>query len=300
MSKAPDNQQRQLLIMVCGAARSGTTILNLMLGNSNDTFSCGEVYAKYRPFRDNHFDPVCGCGDKDCAIWAGLKDVPEQDFHPALFAQTNAKAVIDSSKNLNWVLDSNEWAQNTGLSLVNILIWKDTKELAYSHWKRGNPINYFRGQFLTYYERFLSLNVPFVSMRYSQLAGNSREALISVCKLLDLEYSEGQELFWQQTNHQLFGSGGVQKQMSRKQSQIKTQQEYPAEFETAYAAYSARHMPDKRVDRVVSLIEAQDIQHQTQIPDTSRLIRKTRPFWYRRNALKQIFQSYFPGPEVDD
>jgi hypothetical protein len=299
MSKALASQQ-QLLIMVCGAARSGTTILDLMLGNSQDTFSCGEVYAKFRPFRDNHFDPVCGCGDKNCAIWAGLKDVPEQNFHPALFAQTHAKAVVDSSKNLNWVLDSNEWAQCNELPLVNILIWKDPKDLAYSHWKRGNPIDYYRGQFLTYYERFLSLDLPFVSLRYRQLAEDSRETLISVCKLLSLEYSEGQELFWQQTNHQLFGSGGVQKQMSRKQSEIKSQQEYPAEFEAAYAAFSAKHLPDSRIDRVVRLLEAQDIQQQTRIPEAPPYRRRTRPFWYRRNALKQRFKSYFPGPEVDD
>jgi hypothetical protein len=300
MRKAPDSQQKQLLIMVCGAARSGTTILDLMLGNSQDTFSCGEVYAKFRPFRDNHFDPLCGCGDKNCAIWAGLSDVPEQDFHPALFAQTHAKAVVDSSKNLNWVLDANEWAQSNGLPLVNILIWKDAKSLAYSHWKSGNPIDFYRGQFLTYYERFLSLDLPFVSLRYSQLAEDSQTALISVCKLLGLEYSDGQELFWQQKNHQLFGSGGVQKQMSRQQSQIKTQQEYPAEFEAAYAAHAENNLPDSRIDQVVSLLEAQDIQQQRRIPATPAHARRTRPFWYRRNALKQVFKSYFPGPEVDD
>jgi hypothetical protein len=296
MSKASSGQQQRLLIMVCGAARSGTTMLDLMLGNSDDTFSCGEVYAKFRPYRKHHFDPVCGCGAKDCSIWAGLKDVPEQDFHPALFAQMQVKAVIDSSKNLGWVVDSNEWAHAHNLPVANILIWKDAKDLAHSHWKRGNPISHFRGQFLKYYERFIDLELPFVAVRYSQLAENSQQTLMSICDVLGLEYKEGRELFWQQSNHQLFGSGGVQKQMNSDQGDVKAHREYPAEFEAAYAAYAAKHLPDSRVDRLIQLLEAQDIKHQTSTPAASNYVRKARPFWYRRNALMQFFKSYFPGP----
>jgi len=296
MNEPSFSQQQRLLVMVCGAARSGTTMLDLMLGNSDDNFSCGEVYAKFRPYRKHHFDPVCGCGAKDSSIWVGLKDVSEQNLHPALFAQTRAKAVIDSSKNLNWVLDSNDWAQANDLPIINILIWKDAKDLAHSHWKRGNPISHFRGQFLKYYERFLDLDLPFLSVRYSQLAEDSQGTLVSICNLLGLDYADRQENFWQQSNHQLFGSGGVQKQMDSGQSKIKAPQEYPAEFEAAYADYCAQHMPDKQLDRVLELIEAQDLKHQSKMPAAVITGRRTRPFWYRRNALKQLFQSYFPGP----
>ena len=69
------------LVMVCGAARSGTTMLDLMLGNAEDAFSCGEIYALFRPFRTHHFDPECTCGSRDCDTWRQLRAVPEADFH---------------------------------------------------------------------------------------------------------------------------------------------------------------------------------------------------------------------------
>ena len=65
------------LIKICGAARSGTTMLDLMLGNASDAFSCGEVNARFRPWRSHHFNPECRCGQNPCQIWAEIADVPE-------------------------------------------------------------------------------------------------------------------------------------------------------------------------------------------------------------------------------
>ena len=61
------------LLFVCGAARSGTTMLDLMLGNSDDAVSTGEIYAVYRPYRIHHRYPVCSCGDADCSAWSGRR-----------------------------------------------------------------------------------------------------------------------------------------------------------------------------------------------------------------------------------
>jgi hypothetical protein len=74
----PENNGK--LIMVCGAARSGTTMLDFMLGNSGDAFSTGEIFGYFRPYRTHHFNPVCSCGDVDCKVWQGLADVPESRF----------------------------------------------------------------------------------------------------------------------------------------------------------------------------------------------------------------------------
>lgn len=50
------------LISICGEGQSGSTMLDLMLGNGYDTFSCGEVYAWFRPWRTHHFRITCSCG----------------------------------------------------------------------------------------------------------------------------------------------------------------------------------------------------------------------------------------------
>ena len=128
--------------MVCGASRSGTTMLDLMLGNSDSEFSCGEIYALFRPYRTHHFNPDCCCGAKHCLVWNKLSKLNESEFHAAALAQTGIHHVVDSSKDLNWVLDSNRWASHQDIPVKNVLLWKQPIDLAYSHWKRGRPIDY--------------------------------------------------------------------------------------------------------------------------------------------------------------
>lgn len=68
------------LINILGAGRSGTTMLDLMLGNDNNSFSLGEVHAWFRPFRKHHFEIDCNCGNKNCNYWTEVKNLKEKLF----------------------------------------------------------------------------------------------------------------------------------------------------------------------------------------------------------------------------
>jgi LPS sulfotransferase NodH len=72
------------LILVCGTARSGSTMLDVMLGNAPDAFSCGEVSSWFRPYRKQHFQIECHCGQRPCPIWEKIKDIPENIFHASM------------------------------------------------------------------------------------------------------------------------------------------------------------------------------------------------------------------------
>jgi len=288
-----DSNSTGNLVLVNGAARSGTTMLDLMLGNSESCFSCGEIHAFFRPHRTHHFDPDCSCGEKPCPVWESLGKVPEQDLHANILQMPGIEHVIDSSKDLNWVLDSNRWAAGHGIPVVNLLLWKDPKDLAYSHWKRGRPIDYYRRAFLHYYERFLNLNLPFIAINYQDLVGNPSVILKDICDRCGIDWHEGQEEFWNKKHHHFFGSAGTGKQVSEGGSKIGSIKDFPQEFLDAWNATDMAQGTDTRLNRCIEGLQAADINSGTAASGnpTGPAI---KPLWYYRHALKSLYRKRFP------
>ena len=279
--------------MICGAPRSGTTMLDLMLGNSDEAFSTGEIYAYFRPFRKHHFNPVCCCGDPDCEVWRELLHVPESRFHANILAQTRYRYVVDSSKDLRWVLDSNIWAQEQGIDCHNVVIWKDPVDLAYSYWKRGQSISWYRKVFLLYYGRFLQLQLPFVSVNYNQLTTHPSAVLEKICGCLDMPFDVRKINFWEKRHHYFFGSAGTAKQVNKSSSQIQNEREFPQEFMDEYTAEVQWSESSSHFRRILNALTKNDISKRPndQSLDINRLI---KPFWYYRHALKSIWRRRFP------
>src|SRR5690606_5281222 len=100
--------RRPMVVFVAGVSRSGSTMLDLILGNRPDSFSCGEVYARYRPFRPHHLEPVCACGApvETCPVWRKVGEVRAPHLHRRIVHSLGATTVVDSSKNLVWISDA--------------------------------------------------------------------------------------------------------------------------------------------------------------------------------------------------
>jgi hypothetical protein len=289
------------LVLVCGAARSGTTMLDLMLGNSDEAFSTGEIYALFRPFRAHHFGPVCNCGDPQCAVWADLRHVPERELHQQASRQPGISYVIDSSKDLRWVLDSNRWAASSGLQVRNLLIWKDPIDLAYSHWKRGRPVDYFRKAFVDYYQRFLALNLPFASISYSRLVVDEVKILAMICQYLGMPENPGRSEFWHKQHHHFFGSAGTASQVGKGSSTLSLQRDFPDEFNSAYQQYLQASGADNELNELIIRLEAHEIANPDRlVADVAAVApsRLTRPGWYYRHALKALYRKHFPEREA--
>jgi len=287
----PDNNSK--LVMVCGAARSGTTMLDLMLGNSDDAFSTGEIVDYFRPYRTHHFNPVCSCGAADCKVWQGLLNVPESQFHANILKESEFNFVVDSSKDLRWVLDSNVWAQRNEIPCENVLIWKDPVDLAYSYWKRGNGIRWYRQVFLVYYARFLSLNLPFISVNYNQLAAEPKDILAKLCARLGMDYDEGRINFWEKHHHYYFGSAGIGRQVSNGGSQIQNKRDFPQDFVEEYKAESHWSESNEQFSRIINALEAHDVSG-TQTFSSCHIRGGLRPLWYYRHIIKSIWRKRFP------
>jgi hypothetical protein len=269
-----------VLVNVCGAQRSGTTMLDLMLGSGDRAFSCGEIYARFRPLEPRHHRIDCACGEAPCPVWAQIADLPEHHFHRGVADRLGRRTVVDSSKAADWVRDASRWARDDGMRVENVLIWKDPLSLGYSFWKRGwlrgvdgpQPATGRRKSlglevFVIYYEEFFEGGMPHVTVSYSDLASAPGAVLASLCSALGLPYRPGQERFWETRHHHLFGSGTVSKGLRSGQTGI-SDAPLPPEYLAAAAAYAAEIDRSERAQAVIAELERTDVR---------RLSRATKP-----------------------
>jgi hypothetical protein len=281
--------KKKKLINVCGTARSGSTMVDLMLGNDQRAFSLGEMHAWFRPFRSHHFRIICSCEQNNCP-WRKLKEIKENEFYKKCFEILNVDILVDSSKNLPWVIDNNIQAGKDGIAVYNILLYKDPVSLFYSFWKRGLSVESARrNEFIKYYERFFMSNLPYISLNYNKLIADPSTTLNELCQILGIPYYAGKENFWEKQHHHLFGSMGTRKQVGRPNSEIRKSEEYPAEFKRIIPKIEAENVKNRTLQRVVSKLKSHEMR---KIECPNEGIRK--PYWYYFLKIKQKIRRYFP------
>lgn len=284
------------LINVCGTARSGSTMLDLMLGNSQKAFSCGEVVAWFRPYRTHHFEINCPCQESACPIWQTLKNVPAKRFHATVAKELDVDFVIDSSKDLGWILDSHHWAASKGLAIVNLVLWKEPVDLAYSYWKRGKGLMAWRRVFVNYYSKLLRLNLPFQAINYNELASNPAEKLEEICARLDMPYFAGKERFWTKQHHHLFGSWGIRRQVEAGQSKFMAKRPFSPDFEVQLPQLKGHIKSDTQVQKIINTLKQADISSSpiNNITRQNNQLPAIRPLWYYVRRTRGLYLRYFP------
>jgi hypothetical protein len=272
-------------------------MLDLMLGNADDAFSCGEVYAKYRPWLDYHYEAKCRCGQEPCPVWTRIGSVPEQEFHAACFRNLEIRFVIDSSKEICWLIDSQEWAVTRGIKVINLLVWKNPINLAYSHWKRGGKLMRWRRSFVNYYAKFLESGLPFRSVYFNDLVSDPERKLKQVCAAVGMPYFSGKENFWERQHHYLFGSQGTYEQVMEKRSRIRGSEEFPPDFAEHVEALSRRIARDSKTQSILKRLEEAEISSSRGFQGAEQVFlpSKPRPVWYYAMKARQVARRYFPS-----
>ena len=268
-------------------------MLDLMLGNSDDAASCGEVGAWYRPKREDRVAIQCPCGIDPCPRWTPILDVPRSRFHREAFDRWGVRYLSDSTKTLGWILDSNRWAHDAGIRVVNVLIWKDPATHAYSHWKRGTSFEDARRRFVRYYSRFLKMGLPFVSVNYDELARSPGQLLPEVCRVIGMPYHPGREHFWARRHHNLFGNAGTGSQVGRDSGRVRPSENFPAEFRQALAAHEDRIGIDPRPVGLVAALRRFDVKEMEAETFERPAERPSRMvgYWYFEERYKHVFRT---------
>jgi len=285
---------QKTLINICGSERSGSTMLDLIIGNDPKAFSCGEIYALYRPWRTHHFQPTCGCGE-ECEFLREFKSIREGQFHNQLFEKFGYLWVVDSSKDLSWVIDNQKWViQNQG-RVLNLLIWKKPATFSISFLKRGKDLNHWRPIFIDYYKKFLETKLPFVSVCYDDFVNNPQKHLMFICDLLGMDNFDRKMNFWEKKHHHLFGSGGTGKQVLEGSSEIFRRVEYPAQFEKDIKLIEDTLDNDVEITAIINKLKQREIS----IINTSNNAFNynnfgQKPLWYYKQKIVLKLKRYFP------
>ncbi|NIQ17162.1 MAG: hypothetical protein GTO02_23105, partial [Candidatus Dadabacteria bacterium] len=100
----------------------------------------------------------------------------------------------------------------------NLVLFKDPIDYAWSFWKRGRGIETWRDVYKDYYKKYLSLDMPMLSVSYSELINDPEIKLRDIFNALDIHYSKGREKFWMNKSHHLFGNQMTTQQVEKHES----------------------------------------------------------------------------------
>lgn len=285
------------VINVGGTSRAGSTMLHLILGSGPRAFACGEVVNLFRPIYRHHQRPRCACGRHPCPIWQSLEGTNAGSFYERAFSALDIDLLVDSSKEPSWLLDARRWTDRMPrVSAINIFSYKSVIDLAYSFWKRGHSLMYWRRQLLTYYGRIQHAGLPLLTVNLDELLADPRDKTRQVFDVLGLSYRVGQERFWENDHHHLFGNFGVRRQVQMGASTFGTARSYPAEFAHEERTLRAELERDVEVQDVLRALEAAEVKHAAPASGLNQRFERSQPYpaWYYRQRLKRLWRGRFP------
>lgn len=203
------------VIFVGGSSYSGSTLIDLMLANAPDGFSCGEVSQMFHPYKKHHFNLICGCGNPDCTLWQKAKKAGVDRFYDTIFETfPDVNYIVDSSKDPLWIYERTQKLRAAGIEVKNILIWKTPEEYFYSCAKRGKELRWEHA-WISYHSLYFRMVPGWQSVRCADLVA-SDDTLESVCNAVGLEYFFGKRHYWDKVHHTLFGNHSAKLHLYKK------------------------------------------------------------------------------------
>lgn len=244
------------VIYIVSTGRSGSTLVDVILGNSPVGHSLGEIYAIYRPFKKNHLDASCRCQNTQCKYETIIKNSDEDSFHENLLKKTDIEYLVDSSKDLNYLIDCYNRNLEKNISQHFLVVYKSPINLCYSHFKRGKSIKSWM-RYYNYYNEFIETNIPFTAVNYEELVEEPKLILTKICDIFDIPYSIRNIDFWKNTPHYYFGSKSIEKIYNSKNPKI-IQGVLPSNFESKFEICKATDKY-KQILNVLDTLKQYDI-----------------------------------------
>ena len=91
------------IIFVGGNVRSGSTLLNLYLGNQDNALALGELYGLFQPVKKEHTDKISEMKSKD-ERWKRIIEGGKKSVYDNILREyPGVDVIVDSSKTPFWV-----------------------------------------------------------------------------------------------------------------------------------------------------------------------------------------------------
>ena len=208
------------IIFVGGTARSGSTLLDMILSNDPKAMSLGEIIALFQPTRKHHFEEIKKL--KTYSVWNKiLKDGEKRLYHNLNKYFPDINIYVDSSKDPFW-FKYHSTINKDEFDIRNILIYKNPYELANSFIKRGKNEAWIHN-YIHYHRKYFSLTEDFVTIAYKDLI-NIPIALEMLCRIIGIQYTPTKVNYWERDQTTFFGSNSVKSHnATNAKKQIKNQ-----------------------------------------------------------------------------
>jgi hypothetical protein len=291
------------IIYIGGTARSGSTLLDMVLSNDPKGMSLGEVVALFRPFRKHHYE----LRRKLMADtkWKKILKEGEDNLYPNLFhLYPKTEFFVDSSKNPFWIKKQSNIIQKEGANTHQILIYKTPVEFANSLYKRGQGKNW-KKSWIQYHRKYFTLIQDFKTISYGDFIKNP-EVLERLCNWFGLEFSTAKYRYWEHKSLTFFGSNTTKiKGIEKKEGPSINQKNHVLEYDNpSYPNIRAlvdKEMADNNeIPKILEVLQAyssfyeqQPVQH---LPSLSHLTfsRMAINLMRMKNMLKNLYRRHFP------
>jgi hypothetical protein len=190
------------IIQLGGTVRSGTTMLALILANSEDAISLGEVIHLFEPYKKAHLAEIERLIKNP--KWNKILNDKKENLYANIFnVFPEVNIILDSSKDPFWY---NKLRKNNSFETKQLVTYKNPTDLKQSFLKRG--MTNWRKVYLNYYRRFFTV-FPLANTIYLDKILNDDNYLKDLCIYLEVEYFDNKLEYWHKVQPNFFGSKTV-------------------------------------------------------------------------------------------
>jgi hypothetical protein len=199
----------KVVIFIGSTSRSGSTMMERVLAGVNQSLALGEIQALFHPTKKHHFDGIDKVMQMD-PRWGKVISGGGDRLYVNLFKYfPEINIFIDSSKNPLWISKHERVLKNiSGVSFINLLIYKTPIELANSYYKR-NLVDAWPRMYINYHRKYLSTIPVFYCVKYKDLT-ETDNALAYMVSLLNIN-NKGNSKAADDIPYGFFGSSSVRR-----------------------------------------------------------------------------------------
>lgn len=207
------------VIFIGGTSYSGSTFIDMIIGNDPNGFSSGEIMPLLFPYKKHHLEPRCGCGEANCNLWNNILKMNAKSIYLAIFEMfPHINFIVDSSKDPFWIETQSRYLRKNGIKVKNCLIWKTPLEYATSCRKRNRKN--WQKNWINYHKKYFSIIRDTAVIKYNAFVGDRNQLLLkNLCEYLDIEYYDKKSEYWGKKHHILFGNNSAKIHLYNKDSQ---------------------------------------------------------------------------------
>jgi len=204
------------IIFIAGTSYSGSTLIDLILSNSSNATSVGEIESIFNPVKIHHLKKIEEI--KSDATWGPVLNKGANQLYQNLHDILDVEIIVDSSKNPAWIRYHIDRLPKD-VSCQVVLVFKSLPDLKHSYEKRGR-YNWAK-IYKRYHNLFFNTISDFNRIEYKDIPLRSNK-FWTLLKRLDIDLDEERLEFWNQPRTNFFGNNNANIAFSQAQTNDET------------------------------------------------------------------------------